>query len=601
MLLQTKRQAAEAVATAHGQIGELLPDWFPAGAGGHREALTQRAAAVAVVAAPVPAAVQEVSLAPSRMLVDTSGRVRIYHGMNVVYKTVPWYPRSDKFDPQDSLTDYDMDLLSEWGFNVVRLGVMWTGVEIAPGVIDQTYLDEVLSISRRLAKRGIYTLVDLHQDLLSRHFCGEGVPEFYVDELLADPESKLSEAPNFPWSSLIDQLAAEVTVAPDLTKLLLSVLKTGYQTDASGSPSMEECHQVNFLAYYLSDRVQALFLELYEPETPLNHGMKRYWKNVAETFAGEPQVVGFELLNEPFILCTDFREGGACTDQDAWLSGTFGLKYLAPLYEELVALIRTAGAKQPIYFESISSVPIQSQELRNLSNVDFAYHNYCVPPIGDGSSIILNGMCSLMETLEQVGVYASVWLGSNLFGTLAHQPNASMLHGFVTELGAVDGSLAELEHIGDVLDFADGMLQSWAYWELKKFRDFTTINDGGPLYSKEGRLDEAKLKALSRTYAQAIAGQPTRMSFDRSTGAFELTFIASDRTRSLGAPTEIYLNEKLWYPAGYDADVWPAECTTQQRFKNRLHVLLVKAEALMPKIICRTIDIRIHPRSSSTA
>jgi len=91
------------------------------------------------------------------------------------------------------------------------------------------------------------------------------------------------------------------------------------------------------------------------------------------------------------------------------------------------------------------------------------------------------------------------------------------------------------------------------------------------------------------------------MFFDRSTAAFELTFIASDHTRSLGAPTEIYLNEKLWYPAGYDADVLPAGCTTQQRFKNRFHVFLVKAEALMPKIICRTIDIRIRPRSSTTA
>lgn len=38
---------------------------------------------------------------------------------------------------------FDLDegpILKEWGFNVVRLGVMWPGVEPEPGQVDQGHL-----------------------------------------------------------------------------------------------------------------------------------------------------------------------------------------------------------------------------------------------------------------------------------------------------------------------------------------------------------------------------------------------------------------------------------------------------------------------------
>jgi aryl-phospho-beta-D-glucosidase BglC (GH1 family) len=33
--------------------------------------------------------------------------------------------------------------LKKWGFNLVRLGVMWESVEISPGVYNHTYLDQI--------------------------------------------------------------------------------------------------------------------------------------------------------------------------------------------------------------------------------------------------------------------------------------------------------------------------------------------------------------------------------------------------------------------------------------------------------------------------
>ena len=66
---------------------------------------------------------------------------------------------------------------------------MWEAVETSPGVYNDTYLDEVEKLINNLGKKGIYTLIDAHQDTFARITCGEGIPNFYAKELLHDPEN----------------------------------------------------------------------------------------------------------------------------------------------------------------------------------------------------------------------------------------------------------------------------------------------------------------------------------------------------------------------------------------------------------------------------
>ena len=68
--------------------------------------------------------------------VDDHGRVRIFHGVNAVLKAYPWLPQTETFTAEDSLDAKTLDLLQEWGFNVLRLGVMWPGVEPEPEKLD---------------------------------------------------------------------------------------------------------------------------------------------------------------------------------------------------------------------------------------------------------------------------------------------------------------------------------------------------------------------------------------------------------------------------------------------------------------------------------
>jgi hypothetical protein len=102
-----------------------------------------------------------------RTFLDEHGRERIFHGANAVVKGPPWMPATDKFNENTSLVAEDFALLKSLGVNVIRLGVMWPGVEPERGVYNRTYLAAVKDLAAQAAQYGMYTLVDMHQDVVS--------------------------------------------------------------------------------------------------------------------------------------------------------------------------------------------------------------------------------------------------------------------------------------------------------------------------------------------------------------------------------------------------------------------------------------------------
>jgi endoglycosylceramidase len=96
--------------------------------------------------------------------------------VNIVYKAHPYYPNLDSFDPRWSFSQEDVDLLADLGMNAIRLDVSWAGAEPEQGVYNQTYFDVVHKIIKMCDKRGIYVLLEWHQDLFSERYCGNGAP-----------------------------------------------------------------------------------------------------------------------------------------------------------------------------------------------------------------------------------------------------------------------------------------------------------------------------------------------------------------------------------------------------------------------------------------
>jgi len=107
---------------------------------------------------------------------DSDGRIVVYHGVNVSSYSkyapdfLPWQTRED------------FARLRDWGFNAVRYLVFWDAIEPTEGAYNETYLDATLERIGWLNELGVEVLVDLHQDLYSKQFGGDGFPLWATDD-----------------------------------------------------------------------------------------------------------------------------------------------------------------------------------------------------------------------------------------------------------------------------------------------------------------------------------------------------------------------------------------------------------------------------------
>ena len=99
-----------------------------------------------------------------KWFIDENKRVVLFHGINAVQKEFPWIPNQKEINLTNKTQLFN---LKKWGFNVVRLGLMWAGLMPEKNKINQTYLDEMTKIVDNLEANGLYVIIDLHQDMMS--------------------------------------------------------------------------------------------------------------------------------------------------------------------------------------------------------------------------------------------------------------------------------------------------------------------------------------------------------------------------------------------------------------------------------------------------
>jgi endoglycosylceramidase len=392
---------------------------------------------------------------------DADNRMVILHGTNVVYKHPPFiaYPapgRPWNFDASDAARMRDL------GFNLVRLGIEWQALEPGSGgpnqpnictpgspadphefnqAIAMQYLRHVAAIVKLLSHYGIYTLLDMHQDVYNSNFRGEGAPD---------------------WAVCTDNRP----IVPN----------GGRWSNNYANPELQTAVE-HFWSNDVVGNLQGEF--------------DHVWATVANYFKDDRWVVGYDPFNEPFSTETQQASQSTFSGQlECFYTGKAHTGFLADGRSPLVCPsdVPTEGVipsieasdrhhlvfvEPDIYWVTGGNIPSQLGPMP-FSRIVFNFHDYC----GDRSPVT-GDPTNLFGCLESEETSAGEQDVVRLSMSSAFQPSGPAL--FMSEFGATssvalagfDAEWAALDQVG------------WSYWAWKYYSDPTGSSAEGLVLADE--------------------------------------------------------------------------------------------------------------------
>jgi endoglycosylceramidase len=226
-------------------------------------------------------------------ILDAAGREVILRGVNVNAFVEYWQFSPTRFTTYP-FTVADADLMQQMGWNAVRLLISWSRVEPESGVYDEAYLDQVEQAVALLESRGLYAIIDLHQDA-------------WGPTLAARPDEncKGHGQPAFGWDGApgwATQDGGKPRCAPNGTRELSQAVMAAFQAFWNDAPGPDG---IGIRTHYA-----------------------RMLGHVAARFAPRDSVAGYDVMNEPNALYL--------------IAGQ--LDALAALYADAIAEIRAGEA-----------------------------------------------------------------------------------------------------------------------------------------------------------------------------------------------------------------------------------------------------------------
>jgi endoglycosylceramidase len=415
-------------------------------------------------------------------LTNSDGQVVMLHGLNEVYKIPPGEPSASGF------SDDDAAFLAANGFNAVRLGIIWSDLEPQPGVFNPAYLASIEQTVQTLGNHGIHSILDFHQDAYSTEFGGEGAPSWAVQDG-GLPNSPLT----FPLNIFFNPAEQHAWDA------------FWSNADAPNGLGLED-NYAQMLEY------------------------------VGNAFNGNPNVAGFELINEP-------SPGLSTFDQTLFGGSYFDSQQLTSFYDQGANAIRAVDPNTPIFFEP--NVLSNAGEPTHLGTVDatntvLSFHDYCQFDLGP------------------LGCLPSV---SAIVGNAENYAQAHHIPAFMTEFGATSNQA----QLTAPMQGADQHLLGWTEWAYSGQGDITTSasppSSESLVYNPElpptgSNVNTANLDTLAEPYPQLISGTPTSWSFTNGTFDFSYSTAQADGMGSFPAGSQTTISvPTVEFPNGYDVAV----------------------------------------------
>ena len=419
-------------------------------------------------------------------LTNSDGQVVLLHGFNEVYKLAPYEPSASGFSEDDAA------FLAANGFNVVRLGVIWAGVEPQPGVYDAAYVNSIRQTVDMLASHGIYTIIDMHQDLYSASLGGEGAPE---------------------WAT-----------------------KTGGLPNRSfGFPG----------SYYLNPAETAAWDNFWSNSNAANgigleDNYAKAWETVAAAVAGNSSVIGYDVMNEPF-------------PGTSWLPTLLGSPFyatqqLTPMYNQVAAAIRAVDPNTALFVEpanpavsevpAILGLPIQLGTIDD-SNVVLAFHDYCA---GSATS----GICGWLA-MQQASTAHAYGKANNMPVFMDEFGASNLPSDLRAEMNAADRYLMSWSEwaysgVGDITTSGSTDGESVVY--------------DPALPPTAGNVNTGSLDVLASPYPQAVSGTPLKLSNANGAFTFNYSTVKADGSGNFAAGSlSTIAAPAVAYPNGYAVTV----------------------------------------------
>ncbi len=466
---------------------------------------------------------------------DSHGRVVILHGVNVVYKHAPYIAYPDAGTPWN-FDNRDASRMQRLGFNLVRLGIEWQALEPGTGGPNQSkvctpgtpgdphefnksialqYLRHVAATVNLLARHGIYTLLDMHQDVYNTNFRGEGAPDWAV-------------------------CTNNVPIVP----------LGGRWSNNYGNPTLETA-----VGHFWNNDVVG----------NLQGQFDLVWQTVASYFKNNPWVVGYDPYNEPFETTTTLADGSTFTSNlQCFYTGRAHESFLAngttlltcpsdvPA-EGVIPSIQTVDHRHLIFLEpdiywvTGGNIPSQLGPLP-FQRIVFNFHDYC----GDRSPVTGDPF-DLLKCLQAEETMAAEQDVTRLSMSSAYQPNGPAI--FMSEFGAT----TSVSMVGFDTEYAGINELGWAYWAWKYYAD-PTGSSAEALVLPDGTYSPI-VQVLSRTYPQEVAGNPQSFLFNPFTGAFSMIYTPS--VAAQGSSTVVDIAAEQHLASGWCAAVRGGKITSR--------------------------------------
>lgn len=450
---------------------------------------------------------------------DAYGRQVILHGIGLVDKN----PKTNYLAYNDPAI---FRQFREWGFNCIRLGILWDGLEPQPAVLNEQYLKGIDQMLHAAHKNGLYVFLDMHQDLYSVQF-SDGAPRWAT---LTDEQPHLHVSP--VWSDAYFTSPAVQAALDNFWDNTPAVDKVGLQDHFAavwGKIAKRYAHHPAVIGYDLFNEPQPGELAVHAQETMFTKGVEvlaasGYLDELLSQFPDKTQLeealIRFWLSEEGRFtileILKDIELYQPIMDVQASFYQQFEREQLMPMYRRVARAIRKADPTGFLFLETCmaSNMGVRSaiealtdQQGNPDANQVFAPHGY---------DLVTDTANLHAASPDRVAL---------IFERHLQTANRLGLPMLVGEWGAYGAQAGTLEPAWQIVDLFEQMQCGETYWTYF-----------------EGIEKTPSFPAVQRPYPMKINGRLTGYHFDPAQATFSCRWMEYGNSKH---PTYVYLPD--WY------------------------------------------------------